>query len=155
MKFLGTPFFTEHLRWLLLNRFFLKKVCKYTIKPPQISTFSPDKFKIKEIIHTSGLLLPKTGKATKKQIFPHYSLLPHYLITSLKNELRRKKLWKTKSFSQKQPAEVFCKKDVLRNFAKFTRKHLCWSLYFDKALIKSYFINFLKKRKNSNTGDLL
>ena len=28
---------------------------------------------------------------------------------------------------QKQPPEVFCKKVVLRNFAKFTRKHLCQS----------------------------
>ena len=26
---------------------------------------------------------------------------------------------------QKQPPEVFCKKSVLRNFAKFTGKHLC------------------------------
>ena len=26
---------------------------------------------------------------------------------------------------QKQPAAVFCKKDVLRNFGKFTGKHLC------------------------------
>ena len=27
--------------------------------------------------------------------------------------------------------EVFCKKDVLRNFAKFTGKHLCKSLFFN------------------------
>ena len=26
--------------------------------------------------------------------------------------------------------EVFCKKDVLRNFAKFTGKHLCQNLFF-------------------------
>ena len=26
--------------------------------------------------------------------------------------------------------EVFCKKDVLNNLAKFTRKHLCWNLSF-------------------------
>ena len=26
--------------------------------------------------------------------------------------------------------EVFCKKAVLKNFAKFTWKHLCWSLFF-------------------------
>ena len=29
--------------------------------------------------------------------------------------------------------EVFCKKVVLRNFGKFTGKHLCQSLYFDKV----------------------
>ena len=29
--------------------------------------------------------------------------------------------------------EVFCKKSVLRNFAKFTRKHLYKSLFFNKV----------------------
>ena len=28
---------------------------------------------------------------------------------------------------------LFCKKDVLKNFAKFTRKHLCQSLFFKKV----------------------
>ena len=30
------------------------------------------------------------------------------------------------------PSEVFCQKGVLRNFAKFTGKHLCQSLFFTK-----------------------
>ena len=29
--------------------------------------------------------------------------------------------------------EVFCKKGVLRDFAKFTGKHLCQSLFFSKV----------------------
>ena len=29
--------------------------------------------------------------------------------------------------------EVFCKKGVLRNFAKFTGKHQCQSLFFNKV----------------------
>ena len=29
--------------------------------------------------------------------------------------------------------DVFCKKGVLRNFAKFTEKHLCHSLFFNKV----------------------
>ena len=29
-------------------------------------------------------------------------------------------------------AEMFCKKGVFRNFAKFTEKHLCQSLIFNK-----------------------
>ena len=33
---------------------------------------------------------------------------------------------------QKQPPEVFCKKDALRNFAKLTVKHLCQSHFFKK-----------------------
>ena len=34
---------------------------------------------------------------------------------------------------QEQPPEVFCKKGVLKNFAKFTGKHLYQSLIFNKA----------------------
>ena len=34
---------------------------------------------------------------------------------------------------QKQPQEVFYKKGVLKNFAKFTRKHMCQSLFFNKV----------------------
>ena len=29
-------------------------------------------------------------------------------------------------------AEVFCKKSVLKNFANFTGKHLCWNLLLSK-----------------------
>ena len=34
---------------------------------------------------------------------------------------------------QRQPREVFCIKVILRNFAKFTGKHLCQSLFFNKV----------------------
>ena len=34
---------------------------------------------------------------------------------------------------QKQPPEVFYKKCALRNFGKFTGKHLCQSLFFNKV----------------------
>ena len=41
--------------------------------------------------------------------------------------------------------EVFCKKGVLRNFTKFTGKHLCQSLFFNKvAGLRPAFL--LKKR---------
>ena len=43
---------------------------------------------------------------------------------------------------QKQSLEVFCKKDVLKNFAKSTGKHLCQSLFFKKVAGLS---NFIKK----------
>ena len=49
--------------------------------------------------------------------------------------------------------EVFCKKGVLRNFAKFTGKHLCQSLFFNKVadlrpatLLKKDSGNFIKKK---------
>ena len=34
---------------------------------------------------------------------------------------------------QKQPPEVFYKKGAPRNFAKFTGKHLCQSLFFNEV----------------------
>ena len=40
---------------------------------------------------------------------------------------------------QKQPTELFCKKGVLRNFAKFTGKHLCQRLFFNKVAGLSTF----------------
>ena len=41
--------------------------------------------------------------------------------------------------------EVFCKKGVLRNFAKFTGKHLCQSLFFNNvAGLRCFPVNFTK-----------
>ena len=38
--------------------------------------------------------------------------------------------------------DVFCEKDVLRNFGKFTGKHLCQDLYFN--LVAGLACNFIK-----------
>ena len=38
---------------------------------------------------------------------------------------------------QKQPLGVFYKKAVLKNFAMFTEKHLCWSLFLIKLQVSS------------------
>ena len=78
-------------------------------------------FSISSCIVISGLVfLLKCYKAppTKKKIFQE-----------------RKNHGKTKSLgdNKKQPPEVFCKKGVLRNFAKFTGKHLCQILFFNKV----------------------
>ena len=42
---------------------------------------------------------------------------------------------------QKQLPQVLCKKKViLKNFANFTEKHLCWSLFFNRvAALKVYY----------------
>ena len=45
---------------------------------------------------------------------------------------------------QKQQPEVFHKKDVLKNLAKFTGKHPCWSLFLMK--LQALTRNFIKKR---------
>ena len=50
----------------------------------------------------------------------------------IKNKMNYKM---TNTINQKPPPEVFCKKGVLRNFAEFTGKHLCQSLFFIKLPI--------------------
>ena len=35
-------------------------------------------------------------------------------------------------YLQKQPPEVFCKKNALKDFTNFTEKDLCWSLFLIK-----------------------
>ena len=47
--------------------------------------------------------------------------------------------WECTNFL-KQPPEVFRKNGVLKNFAMFTRKDLCWSLF------GVFEVNFIKKR---------
>ena len=59
------------------------------------------------------------------------------------------------------PPEVFCKKDVLRNFAKFTGKHPCQSLFLNKvadprsaslskeSLAQVFFCEFCEISKNT------
>ena len=56
-------------------------------------------------------------------------------------------------FRRSRP-EVFCKKGVLGNFAKFTGKHLCQSLLFNKVALwhsdagalwhRRFLVNFVK-----------
>ena len=40
--------------------------------------------------------------------------------------------------------EVFCKKGVFKNFEKFTGKHLCQSLFFNKVGDSCEFCKFFK-----------
>ena len=56
------------------------------------------------------------------------------------NSIFRQQRWaEIHCIRQKQPPEVFCKKRVLKNFTKFTGKHLCQSLFLIKLK------TFLKK----------
>ena len=52
-------------------------------------------------------------------------------------------MWK-----EEQPLKMFCKKYFLRNFAKFTGKHLCQSLFFNKVAGSAKFLRttFLTER---------
>ena len=54
-------------------------------------------------------------------------------------------------FSRSSCPEVFCRKGVLRNFAKFTVKHLCQILFFDKVAGLRIFFSQKKKLLNNIT----
>ena len=43
------------------------------------------------------------------------------------------KIERTAAILRSSRPEVFCKKGVLRNFTKFTGKHLCQSLFFNNV----------------------
>ena len=45
-------------------------------------------------------------------------------------------------WNEKQPPEVFFKKGILKNFMKFTGKHLCQGLFFYKVALE--FTKFLR-----------
>ena len=62
------------------------------------------------------------------------------------------KVYLNKLFLLKQPPEVFCEKVVLRNFAKFTGKHLCQSLFFNnvaETLAQVFSCEFCEISKNT------
>ena len=91
-------------------------------------------------------LILKTSK--RYQLLYFFQLWAYYSYATL-NKLHR-------YYIQKQPPEVFCKKCVLRNFAKFTEKHLCKNLFFNKvAGLSQYTIFhhmiFFKKRHISKS----
>ena len=50
---------------------------------------------------------------------------------------------------KKKSPEGFCKKGVLKNFANFTEKRLCWSLFSNKVASPQP-ASFLKRDSNSS-----
>ena len=76
------------------------------------------------------VLLPlKTQRSGSKAVCC-FSII---LILKVMMKVKESKSQKVEQKIEKQPPEVFCKKDVLRNFVKFTGKHLCQSLFFNKV----------------------
>ena len=73
------------------------------------------------------------------------SAMPNDQKILLSDEPQRSISW----FVQKQPPEVFSKKAVLKKFANFTRKHLCWNLFSVKL---QAFSPATILKKDSNTG---
>ena len=70
----------------------------------------------------------------------------HSKVTSTQNKGVFSPVWVWSLVRSSHP-EVFCKKGVLRNFAKFAGKHLCKSPFFNKvAGLRPKTCIFIKKR---------
>ena len=55
--------------------------------------------------------------------------------------------------SRSSPSQMFFKIGVLKHFANFTGKHLCWSLFFKKRLWHRCFpVNFAKFLRTYTVG---
>ena len=54
------------------------------------------------------------------------------------------------SFSRTSRSKVFSDKSVLKNFAKFTRKHLCWSLKKKNTPTQVFSCEFCEIFKNTS-----
>ena len=67
----------------------------------------------------------------EKQGFEIFLIFLNIKMSAKSNEIKLNEefmvMWR------EQPPEEFCKKAVLTNFAKFTGKHLCQSLCFNKV----------------------
>ena len=61
-----------------------------------------------------------------------FSCLIRWYIRNFKLRIRKKHDTERPKYRSSR-SEVFCKKSVLRNFAKFTGKHLCQILFFTKG----------------------
>ena len=96
----------------------------------------------KTLVITTNLTNPES--ASDKEVITHqvrcyHSFLVEIIVenVNMKNmKAQGKKLYVTrnKGFYRSSRPEVFCKKDVLRSFTKFTGKHPCQSLLFNKVV---------------------
>ena len=76
----------------------------------------------------------------KKGVYSNFAKFTGKYLRRLRHViLFKKRLWHrcflanfAKYLRQKQPPQVFCKKNVLKNFANLTGKHLCCSLFLIK-----------------------
>ena len=105
-EFLRTPFFTEHLRWLLLKISLIQIIFQFSL---QLQISKVDNIYI--------------------DLLPRCCHLPNF-------------------FKGAEVANgVFFKKGVLKNFANFTGKHRCQSLFEKVAGLQAcQTCNFIKKR---------
>ena len=86
-------------------------------------------------------------RCLKTSLFQRNFLVPFFLRRSLRKEIINREKYEyllEHLMISKQPPEVFYNKGVLKNLIKFTRKHLCQSLFFNK--VEGISLHFLKMR---------
>ena len=85
-----------------------------------------------------SVICDKSYKNLLVNLAKSFKIQPKCVQTSSKGQLTLNK-------KKKQPFAVFFRIGVLKNFAIFTEKHLCWSLFlYKKTRLQSW--NFIKKR---------
>ena len=103
-------------------------------------------------------LSKRTGKTQKFDSHTSVNMFLHFEVRHIHSKFCQLHLILSRS---KRP-EVFCKKGVLRNFAEFTGKRLCQSLFFNKvtglrpaallkkeALAQAFSFEFYETSKNT------
>ena len=75
---------------------------------------------------------PGLIKSLREWVGVAWSVLERNSIKPFKKHVTSMYFWLNYCDRSSRP-EVFCKKRVLRNFTKFTGKHLCQSLFFTKV----------------------
>ena len=91
------------------------------------------------IFHSNAISLFIYDSGHLLQIFPDWKSL-FFEITDRDNVR-----------SLRQTPEVLYKKAVLKNFAIFTGKNLCWSLYLNEICKKTYFEEYLWTAASAET----
>ena len=102
---------------------------------------------ISNSFHMVGQMMNKNTSSCSANYTHRFAILVHKCHSSdliFKNNAVRKivsaKLWW--HHFQRQPPDLFYKKSVLKNFAKFTGKHLCRSLLIAKETLTQVFFCF-------------
>ena len=70
------------------------------------------------------------------------------------SSMGRKKTVKRMQKSRSCHPEMFYKKGILKNFAKFAGKHLCWSLSLTFTGLRCFHVSFAKFLRTSNLQNI-
>ena len=114
-------------KWRLLSSSRLSYCADWLIVKKTTITLKTKQLNLKIQRSCDHVVSYNTYISSPTWLYPFYSIFLSYWLIQ-QNDQKIKNL----HFRSSRP-EVFCEKRVLRNFSKFTGKHLCQSLFFNKA----------------------